>query len=65
VAVTPDDQRAVSASHDKTLKAWELESGATIATFSCDASAQYCIVPTDWTILAGDARGRVVLGRDP
>jgi WD40 repeat protein len=43
VAVTPDG-RAVSASHDATLKVWELESGATIATFSGDASAQ-CFAP--------------------
>ena len=31
VAVTPDGRRAVSASCDKTLKVWDLESGARAA----------------------------------
>ena len=59
VAVTPDGRRAVSASQDHTLKVWELESGATIATFSCDASAQCCTLANEWTIVAGDAGGRL------
>ena len=32
VAVTPDGQRAVSASWDKTLKVWDLESGRALRT---------------------------------
>ena len=52
-AVTPDGRRAVSASHDNTLNVWELESGATIATFSCDAYAQCFAVANDCTIVAG------------
>ena len=32
VAVTPDGRRAVSASSDKTLKVWDLESGAELRT---------------------------------
>ncbi len=32
VAVTPDGQRAVSASGDKTLKVWDLESGRELRT---------------------------------
>ncbi len=32
VAVTPDGRRAVSGSRDKTLRVWDLESGAELAT---------------------------------
>ena len=32
VAVTPDGRRAVSASEDRTLKVWDLEQGALLAT---------------------------------
>src|SRR4029077_5274143 len=32
VAVTPEGRRAVSASHDRTLRLWDLESGKTIRT---------------------------------
>jgi WD40 repeat protein len=31
-AVTPDGRRVVSASNDRTLKAWDLESGRELAT---------------------------------
>jgi len=34
VAVTPDGCRTVSASGDGTLKAWELETGRELQTFS-------------------------------
>ena len=34
VAVTPDGQRAVSASWDKTLKVWDLESGRELRTLT-------------------------------
>ena len=34
VAVTPDGQRAVSASGDKTLKVWELDSGRELRTLA-------------------------------
>ena len=33
MAVTPDGRRAVSASGDRTLRLWDLESGQTIRTF--------------------------------
>lgn len=42
VALTPDERRAVSASDDNMVKAWELETGAVIATF---AMAQHTAVP--------------------
>ena len=32
VALTPDGKRAVSASHDRTLKIWELDSGRLLST---------------------------------
>ncbi len=34
VAVTPDGQRAVSASSDQTLKVWELASGRELRTLT-------------------------------
>jgi WD40 repeat protein len=37
VVVTPDGKRAVSASWDNTLKVWDVEAGAALVTFSCDA----------------------------
>ncbi len=37
VAVTPDGQRAVSASEDNTVKVWDLETGEVLATFTCDS----------------------------
>jgi hypothetical protein len=33
---------AVSASDDKTLKVWELETGEVLATFTCDSAARCC-----------------------
>ena len=38
VAVTPDGQRAVSASKDKTLKVWDLESGRELRTLEGHSS---------------------------
>ena len=61
VVVTPDGRRAVSASDDRTLKVWEIESGASIATFSCEASVRCCAFASDTTIVAGDQSGRVHL----
>lgn len=58
--MTPDGQWAVSASLDQKLKVWELETGACLATFSCDSSA-YCCAVSDGgeLILAGDGGGHL------
>jgi WD40 repeat protein len=52
-------RRAVSASEDKTLKVWDLETGAVVATFTCDAAARCCAFAGDRRIVAGDESGRV------
>ncbi|MFB3082536.1 MAG: WD40 repeat domain-containing protein, partial [Gammaproteobacteria bacterium] len=36
MAITADGRRVVSASEDKTLKVWDLETGALICTFICE-----------------------------
>jgi hypothetical protein len=60
VGVTPDEQRAVSASSDQTLKVWELETGRVVATFTCDGAALCCAVSVaPELIIAGDAVGHV------
>ena len=38
VAITPDGRRAVSASEDKTLRVWDLESGQSIRTLEGHSS---------------------------
>jgi WD40 repeat protein len=59
VAPTPDGKRAVSASWDKTLKVWDLESGLPVARFRCDAAVRCCACAVAYRIVAGDERGRV------
>ena len=59
VAVSGDGRRAVSASDDKTLKVWDLETGAVVATYSCDGAAYCCAFADGRMIVAGDASGRV------
>ncbi len=39
MAVTPDGQRAVSASDDQTLKVWDLESGRELMTIAAHSGA--------------------------
>ena len=58
--VTPDGQRAVSASFDQTLKVWDLETGEVLATFTCDSAAHGCAFADDGRlIVGGDAGGHV------
>ena len=59
VAVSADGRQAVSASYDKTLKVWDLETGALVATFTCDAAALCCALCDARRIVAGDRSGRV------
>ncbi len=59
VAVTADGKRAVSASGDKTLKVWDLETGMLLATFHCDASALCCTFAGNQKIVAGDDGGHL------
>lgn len=60
VAVTPDGQRAVSASYDQTLRVWDLASGRTIAVFTADAPLySVAIAPDGRHIFAGDSRENV------
>jgi hypothetical protein len=41
------------------LKLWDLESGAVLATFTCDAAALSCAFIDDQKLVAGDTLGRV------
>jgi WD40 repeat protein len=57
--VSGDGRRAVSASQDQTLKVWDLETGAIMATFTCDAEAYCCAFTGAQKIVAGDEDGQV------
>ena len=60
VVVTPDGRRAISASDDRTLKVWDLETGNIIVNFSGDSTLVTCAVsPDGQTIVAGEALRRV------
>ncbi len=60
VAITPDGRRVVSGSEDKTLKVWDLETGALICTFNYNGRVDCAAVaPHGRTVVAGDAVGRV------
>ena len=61
MAVSPDGRRAVSASSDKTLKVWDLETGTVVATFTCEAAVRCCAFAAPRTIFVGDHFGRLHL----
>lgn len=60
MSVTPDGRLAVSGSHDETLKAWDLEKGEEIASFSEEAVIVAVALGSGGkTLIAGDSSGRV------
>jgi WD40 repeat protein len=60
VAVTPDGRYAISASDDRTLKVWDLETGRELATAALEGGLQCIVVAPDGaSILAGDLVGNV------
>lgn len=60
LAITPDGQYVVSASWDRTIKVWSLETGETIAGFTGESEILTCaLAPDGRTIVAGEQSGRV------
>jgi WD40 repeat protein len=60
VAVYAGGRRAISASWDLTLRLWDLETGAALATFGGDSIVGSCdVAPDGRTLVAGDSSGRV------
>jgi WD40 repeat protein len=57
VAVTPDRQRAVSASDDKTLRVWDLKTGEVLATFTCDGTVNCCAYSHVLMMIVGGDQG--------
>ena len=58
--MTPDGKRAVSASDDRTLKVWNLDTGELIVSITLDGSLQCVALSLDGvTVMAGDAAGSV------
>jgi WD40 repeat protein len=59
VAVTPDGQRAVSASADGTLRVWNLQSGEYSAGFTAEGPISRFVIALDGrTIIANEKSGR-------
>ena len=61
VSVSRDGRLGVSGSDDASLRLWNIESGASIATHSCDYAVTACAFSGATAIIAGDAGGRVHL----
>ena len=60
VALSRDGRLAISASEDKTLKVWDLETGKVLATFTWDGAALCCAYSDVLKlIVAGDAGGHL------
>ncbi len=60
MAVTPDGRYAISASWDRTLKVWELESGQLLASFFAGENLNTCaVMPDGTTVVAGGHSGRL------
>jgi len=59
--VQADGGFAVSASQDKTVKVWDLETGTLLGAFTCDATPSVCVFATSQLVLAGDFTGQIHL----
>lgn len=59
VAVSSDGKRIASASFDRTLRVWDLNSRQEIATFTSDGVLRSCAFAASNKIVVGDAGGRV------
>jgi WD40 repeat protein len=54
-----DGKCAVSASDNKTLRVWSLETGAQVGAFTSDAPAGCCAFIDNTCLVAGDELGRL------
>lgn len=60
VAFSPDGRFAFSCARDRSVRAWSLESGRCLATYTADAALRTLAVsPVDGTVAAGDVAGRM------
>jgi len=58
-AALPDGRRALSASADKTLKLWDLETGNPLAAFTADSDLFAVAVAANDRFVAGSHDGRL------
>jgi WD40 repeat protein len=58
---TRDSRRLVSASEDRTIKIWDLDSGSTFALFPTQAVVSALCLHSNGNIFAGDAAGNVYI----
>jgi WD40 repeat protein len=60
VSVTPDGRRAVSASHDKTLRVWDLHSGQCLTIYQAGDHVLFVtIAPLGDRIVCGTWHGQM------
>ncbi len=64
ISLTPDGRRAVSASEDRTLKLWDLETGQRVAEFHAEGGIRCLALRVEpLTIIAGDSLGYLHISR--
>ena len=61
IDTTGDGRILLGADRGNALGFWDLETGAVVATFTCDGSAYCCAFACAHGIVAGDSVGRVHL----